>query len=484
MCAQVRKALRRLRSESGQSLVVVTVSMLVVMGMAAFGIDVATWYQKHHEAQVVADAAALAAANCLAHPNTGPTGYTCSSATDVAGAQAVAVYYAAQNGVTITAGQVNVDTANGKVTVNANATAPTFFARLFGIGNTQPHANSSAGYKSKQVPCTTAGQNCDFMFANSNNCSTGSYVLITSTQGSSAINGNIQSNGSLDASQTGNGGGINGSGTYGPGSCTSVYGTNNGNGSNNNPWNNGNPTQASSLMTWPVDYSQDFPACGGGSPELPCSTSSAANGYPSFCTDGGANWSFDSKTLADQPKSGHIYCASGTSTTPSNPSTWNGSITLNASGNNTWTNVSFIGGTINYSGNGGDSFSPCGYTASGFSSAACPSAPAPATANYPIFYAIDADTNSTACGAGTNVSTNCAFSMSSGGNLTLSGDVSVQQGTAYISMTGNQSAGTTTSSTMIEANVINASLKGNFNGDGPALDSGGTINGGYDYLSQ
>ncbi len=68
------KLLRRLLSdESGQSLVVVVSSMTVLLGVAAFGIDAATWMAKHHQAQVVADSAALAAAQCLAipgHPET------------------------------------------------------------------------------------------------------------------------------------------------------------------------------------------------------------------------------------------------------------------------------------------------------------------------------------------------------------------------------------------------------------------------------
>ena len=65
----LRTILRRLISEeSGQSLVVVVSSMTVLLGVAAFGIDAATWMAKHHQAQLVADSAALAAAQCLANP--------------------------------------------------------------------------------------------------------------------------------------------------------------------------------------------------------------------------------------------------------------------------------------------------------------------------------------------------------------------------------------------------------------------------------
>lgn len=473
MYALVRRAQRRIRSEAGQSLVVVTLSMLVVLGMAAFGIDVATWYAKHHQAQVVADAAALAAANCLTHPNTGPAGYTCSSSTDVTGAQNVAIYYAAQNGVTITASQVNVDTANGKVTVNASPTAPSFFAHLFGINNVTPNAHAAASWKGNSQPCATIGQNCDFMFANSSNCSTGSYVLIVSEQGSSSINGNIQTNGSLDASETGNGGGINGTGTYGPGSCTSSTV-----GGNKNPWNTAPPSQSTSDMNWPIDYSQDFPACGG-TGELACSTSSQTLGTPSFCTQASftSGYTFGSAT-GDYPVSGNVYCAIG-SGVPSDPSTWNGTITIASSGNNTWSDT-FVGGTIHYTGSGGDTFSSCGYRTSGFSSSACPGVPAPATANYPIFYAVGQDPNSPSCASGTNTSSTCAFSMSSTGNLTLDGDIFAPQGTASFNLGGNQSAG----NTFIEANVINATLNGNFNGDGPPSGSGTSTSSGQDFLTQ
>ena len=87
---QIIHVLHRLRCEqSGQSLIIVALAMTAMLGMAAIGIDVSTWYQKHHQAQVVADAAALAAANCLAHPNTGPSPQ-CSSSTDTTDATTVA----------------------------------------------------------------------------------------------------------------------------------------------------------------------------------------------------------------------------------------------------------------------------------------------------------------------------------------------------------------------------------------------------------
>ena len=126
-------ALRKLiRDESGQSLVVVVSSMTVLLGVAAFGIDAATWMAKHHQAQVVADSAALAAAHCLANPGqsgsivlngTQTTVPACTSGTDTTDADQVAIEYAAANGLTITASNVNVNTTSDTVSVNAPATS-------------------------------------------------------------------------------------------------------------------------------------------------------------------------------------------------------------------------------------------------------------------------------------------------------------------------------------------------------------------------
>jgi hypothetical protein len=483
----LRKVFRRLlREESGQSLIVVVSSMTVLLGMAGFGIDTASWMVRHHQDQIVADAAALAAAHCLANPGQSGSSVeingkvtsvpSCTSGTDSPDATTVAVDYAAANGLTITASQVNVDTANGHVTVDASNGSESLFAELFGIKETTQQANATAGWEPKGNQCTSAGSTCDFMFANSDNCSSGSYVLIVSTQGSSTINGDIQTNGSLDASATGNAGGINGTGTYGPGSCTTSTG------GNHDPWNTAPPTQASQTIKWPIDYSTDFPDCGGSTD--PCSTSPGTSGYPSFCTNAGANITIDNTIPADQPEAGQIYCASGTGTA-SEPGTWNGNISINigGSGNNNVYEDSFVGGTIDYTGGANATFSACGYTANGYSSAGCSGAPAPAgkTANYPIFYAaVDKDPDPSSCASGANLSTSCAFYMTSTGNLTVYGDFFVQNGTASINLQGNQSAG----DTFIEANVIGATLAGNFNGDGPSPGGGGGSNSGTDVLLQ
>jgi hypothetical protein len=461
------------RDESGQSLLVIVSSMTVLLAMAGFGIDTASWMVRHHNAQVVADSAALAAAQCLASPNQSSTMFVngsqttvpkCTSATDSADAQTVAVDYAAANGLAITAANVSVDTTKKVVTVTATTSSPGIFAKVFGMASSTESAHAGAGWK--PGGCTVAGQNCDFMFANSDNCP--GIALNVATQGAATINGDIQTNGGLDASGTGNGGGIYGTGNFGPGACTSTTG------GNHDPWQTSQPTQASSLITWPIDYSKDFPACGGNG------ESACVNGYPSFCTVSGYTITVNNQIVGDQPQADQVYCASGPPPAkPSDPSTWTGSVTLNMSGNNPIEDT-FVGGTISYTGNGGDTISPCGYTASGYSSSSC-SAPAPAgnTSNYPVFYAISTDPSPAACAAGTNVATSCAFSITSGGNLTLDGDTFVENGTASLNFQGNQSAG----NTFFEANSITATLNGNFNGDGPPPGSNGSGSGGSGSVS-
>jgi hypothetical protein len=459
--------------------------MVVVLGMAAFGIEVATWYAKHHQTQVVADSAALAASNCLAHPGVGSGTMNvngtsisvpaCSNSSDTTDATTVAVDYAAANGVSINASQVQIDTTNDKVTVNASASEPTTFARVFGVNNATQSAAAAASWKGAAgAPCGTPGKNCDFMFANSNACP-GPTALTLSLQGNSGIEGNIQTNGSLNASDTGNAGGVDGAGIYGPGACTNTTG------GNHNPWKTSAPSQEPATITWPIDYSQDFPACGG-SGQPACIQSGYLQGYPTFCTNVSTNkvMPFDNSIPADTPVPGQVYCAVGPDGVRSNPATWDGTITIAASGNNTFSDT-FVGGTISYTGAGSDTITPCGYTASGYSSSSC-SAPAPATSNYPVFYAVGTDPNGPSCTMGTNPSSTCAFSISSNGNLTLDGDVFVQNGTANLNFQGNQSAG----NTMFEANVINATLNGNFNGDGPTATggSGSGTSGGIVSLTQ
>lgn len=448
----LRALLRKLvGDESGQSLVVVISSMTVLLGVAAFGIDAATWMAKHHRAQLVADAAALAAAQCLANPGQPETMVlhgvqtsvpACTSSSDTADAQTVAIDYAAANGFTITASNVNV--ANNEVTVNASATSPGFLSNVAGIKSTSQSANAGASWTSTSSVCSDpSGGSCDFMFAEDSNCQNSNDGISITANGNTSVAGNIQSNSNLTTSTNGN---ISlGFGIYGPNNSYSCQSTNNWVG--HNPWSSP-PTQGTADIPFPIDYSVDFPACGGSS-QLPCQS----NGYPSFCTNSGPNITLTGTTNGDTTITNNIYCASGTGS-PSNPSTWNGTITIAMSGKNVLYDT-FVGGSISFTGTGSDVLNSCGYALAGFTAGNCGAVPSPLTTNYPIFYAT---------GTGAN-----ALNVTVSGGQVFNGDMFVPNGTATLSMNGNK-----TLTCFIEANDISASMSGNFQGDGPTVDNTGS----------
>ena len=112
---------RRTRSQRGQSLVVITVFMMSLLGMAALAIDVGSWYQTKRSLQADADAAALAGASQL------PAGWSF--------AQSAAQGNYAKNGKgsdSVTYQNVTVNTANDSVKVTTTRSANSYFARLFG----------------------------------------------------------------------------------------------------------------------------------------------------------------------------------------------------------------------------------------------------------------------------------------------------------------------------------------------------------------
>lgn len=452
MRSLLRQALRRLyRDESGQSLIVIVSSMFVLVGIAAFSIDTATWMVRHHQAQIVADSAALAAAQCLASPgqsNNIELGGSvkslpvCSTSSDTGDAQRVAVDYAAANGLTISPANVNVNTTSDTVTVSASASSPGFFARLFGLNTTTQSAGAGASWTQGTSACTTpGGTNCDFMFAHDETCQGALAGIYISNNGNSTVNGRIQTNGNLTVSTNGN---ISlGNGSYGPSSNGACAPTTQYNG--HYPWNSA-PTQDPVNYPYPIDYTKDFPACGG-SDESPC----AASGYPSFCTNEGASITLTGNGNGDSTISGNVYCAVG-SGTKSDPSTWNGSITISLNGSDTLYDT-YVGGTLSFTGNGSDELSSCGYTVSGYSAADCNSSvPAPTTTNYPIFYATGTASD--------------AIDIQINGSQTLNGDMFAPNGGASLQMNGNKSL-----TTFIEANDIDAQINGTFEGDGPTAGS-------------
>ena len=177
-------AARRLKAlltdDRGQSLVLSTVAMTGMLGMGAVAIDMTSWYDKHHSAQVAADAASLAAANCLS---------TGSCATEGA-ATTVAISIAGSDGVTITASNVSYNTSNSTVTVTAPNPAPVFFASLLNFGSTVATSASSTA--------TWHGNTGTYsLFAANPTCGTGLGLEMTSNGGGGESITGMHSNGTF-----------------------------------------------------------------------------------------------------------------------------------------------------------------------------------------------------------------------------------------------------------------------------------------------
>lgn len=123
---------RRIRSESGQALVVTVVFMVCLLGGVALTLDVGSWYREHRQAQTTADAAALAAAQLL--PNTNSAKSTAQDYADKNGGGIDA------NGVTFSSSLEPDDT----VAVHVTRTAPGFFSKIFSIDSATVHAHAAA----------------------------------------------------------------------------------------------------------------------------------------------------------------------------------------------------------------------------------------------------------------------------------------------------------------------------------------------------
>jgi putative Flp pilus-assembly TadE/G-like protein len=124
---------RRLRSESGQALVVTVVFMVCLLGGVALTLDVGSWYREHRQAQTTADAAALAAAQML--PNTDNAKATAQDYASKNGGGIDAV-----NGISFSSSQEPDDTVSVRVTRNA----PGFFSKIFSIDSATVHARAAA----------------------------------------------------------------------------------------------------------------------------------------------------------------------------------------------------------------------------------------------------------------------------------------------------------------------------------------------------
>src|SRR5205807_441413 len=108
----------------GQSLVLITVFMMSLLGMAALAIDAGTWYQTKRAVQAAADSAALAGASQL------PVSWSAAQTA------AQTEYARNSNGSdTVTYQNTANLTAGDTVKVTASRVSTSFFAKLFGFSN-------------------------------------------------------------------------------------------------------------------------------------------------------------------------------------------------------------------------------------------------------------------------------------------------------------------------------------------------------------
>ncbi len=432
--------MRRLYSDQGgQSLVIVAIAMLVMLGVAALTIDVGSWYTKRHQAQVAADAGALAAANCLATA-------ACTSTAPNGDAALVATTIAAANGVPIPASDVSF--TGNTVKVTAQNAAPSYFANVVGIHGTTAVASASASWTAGTTSCATAGSGCAAVFAMGSSCSLGgtppgSPIIFAGSN--DTIQGIVNSNGSIY--EAGGGSQTLGPTRFGNGSGCEIDTSN----ESGDTWGGSStmPTTGQApITTWPDDYTQVVTNCGGSYPA--CYTSQTDNGnaalvgLPTYCTQAAANFTFGSgeTTLT----TGQVWCAYGTGT-KSQPATWNGLLYFQSSASTATGN--WIGGTVEMGENG--------FTLS------------PKLTSFPVLYA----TGSGDCSNDSNGGV-----CMTGGNETVNGAIFAPNG--WIEFNG----GSSTTDNFLEAQGIYFDGGSNMIlGDGPTSLSGNS-GGGTDSLTQ
>lgn len=119
------------RSERGQALVLPTLFLVALLGMAALVLDIGSWFREQRDTQRIADAAALAGAQALPE--------------DPAAARGLAIQYTNKNGggspqISFRSTRAGVDT----IDVTLRRDAPGFFSKLFGVDKVNVGAKASA----------------------------------------------------------------------------------------------------------------------------------------------------------------------------------------------------------------------------------------------------------------------------------------------------------------------------------------------------
>jgi hypothetical protein len=130
-----------MRQESGQVVAFVVLMMAVILGMAAFVIDLGFWYLDHNRAQAAADRGALtAAANLPSQSQPSFAGDATLASIDQANL--------ATGSFQFTAGHSSAGAPYDTVQVKATKASSVIFARVIGIGSATVSATATAAVQS------------------------------------------------------------------------------------------------------------------------------------------------------------------------------------------------------------------------------------------------------------------------------------------------------------------------------------------------
>jgi Flp pilus assembly protein TadG len=123
-----------LKSRKGISLVLVSIAMFVIIGMAALSVDVGNAYYQRSNLEKATDLAALAAAQKM------------KTTDDDSAIQQSAYHVFAENGLDPEQADITVNITKGSETalVNSNLTVPFYFAKILGFDKIDLKANSVA----------------------------------------------------------------------------------------------------------------------------------------------------------------------------------------------------------------------------------------------------------------------------------------------------------------------------------------------------
>jgi len=122
-----------IRREAGQALLLSVLFLAGIMGMAALVLDVGSWFREKRQLQATADAAALAGAQALP--------------TSPSAATTLALRYAGANGGGVASANIVITSglgANDTIKIDAQANAPGFFSKVFGVDLVNVGASAAA----------------------------------------------------------------------------------------------------------------------------------------------------------------------------------------------------------------------------------------------------------------------------------------------------------------------------------------------------